>query len=63
MQRRHDPGGAIKALREVTRLAPRNRIALELLMLFCPTTAPVGKGGGSGVLLSYCNRPSLFDKM
>ncbi len=39
------------------------RIALELLMLFCPTTAPVGKGGGSGVLLSYCNRPSLFDKM
>ena len=37
------------------------RIALELIMLFCPTTAP-GDGGG-GVLLSYCNKPSLFDKM
>ena len=36
------------------------RIALELIMLFCPTTAP-GKEGG--VLLSYCNKPSLFDKM
>ena len=36
------------------------RIALELIMLFCPTTAP---GGDGGVLLSYCNKPSLFDKM
>ncbi len=31
VQRRQDPQGAIKTLREVTRLAPRNRIALELL--------------------------------
>jgi hypothetical protein len=38
------------------------RICMELIALFCPTTQPAGKGAGT-VLLSYCNKPSLFDKM
>ncbi|KAK9816972.1 hypothetical protein WJX72_007636 [[Myrmecia] bisecta] len=32
------------------------RLALELLLLFCPSYVP-----GVGVLLEYCNKPSLFD--
>jgi hypothetical protein len=40
------------------------RICLELIMLFCPVIQPEGQGSGTGsVLLSYCNKPSLFDKI
>lgn len=34
------------------------RIALEIVMLFCPT-----EGEGGAALLAFCNAPSIFDRL
>jgi len=63
VQRRQDPEGAVKLLREVTRLAPRNRIALEMLReLYAATDDVEGQVDVLRQLAGmYAERDALLD--